>query len=191
MSDQTAPEPTMEEILASIRRIISEDDTPGAAPAEAAAQDDDDDVLELTEAADESHAVSHEEIAAAPEPEPEPEPEPYRFEPRVTAPPAPEPAPEPTPEPRAYEPRTHVEDTPPMASATRDDALISPQTASVAASAFGELSAAAAQPRDSRTLDEIARELLQPMLREWLDANLPRIVEVAVREEVERISRGR
>ena len=34
MSDQAAPEPTMEEILASIRRIISEDDAPAEAEAE-------------------------------------------------------------------------------------------------------------------------------------------------------------
>ena len=68
MSDQTAPEPTMEEILASIRRIISEDDAPKGDVAQAsAAADEDDDVLELTERADEAPpAESGEEIMAPP-----------------------------------------------------------------------------------------------------------------------------
>ena len=38
------------------------------------------------------------------------------------------------------------------------------------------------------TLDELARALLRPMLKDWLDANLPGIVEAQVRKEVERIA---
>jgi cell pole-organizing protein PopZ len=66
MSEQTAQEPTMEEILASIRRIISEDDAPAAGAEEPAAA-----------------APAEEPVALAPEPEPEPAP--------VAAPPAPSP----------------------------------------------------------------------------------------------------
>ena len=40
------------------------------------------------------------------------------------------------------------------------------------------------------TVDELARTLLRPMLKEWLDANLPAIVEAQVRKEVERIARS-
>ncbi|WP_408612118.1 PopZ family protein [Candidatus Liberibacter brunswickensis] len=42
----------------------------------------------------------------------------------------------------------------------------------------------------SRSLDQISIDLLRPMLREWLDDNLPGIVERLVREEIERIARG-
>lgn len=175
MSDQTAPEPTMEEILASIRRIISEDDAPKGEGAEAAAEaapaDDEDDVLELTERAhEEAPAESGEEVMAPPEPE---------------APPVVEARPEPVREP---EPVRAAE---PVAPAPREEPLVSRRAATVAASAFRDLSSAAQPPRESRTLEDIARELLQPMLRQWLDDNLPRIVETAVREEVERISRSR
>jgi cell pole-organizing protein PopZ len=39
-------------------------------------------------------------------------------------------------------------------------------------------------------MDELVRELLRPMLREWLDDNLPGIVEKLVRAEIERVARG-
>lgn len=179
MSDQTAPEPTMEEILASIRRIISEDDAPQGetVQADAAEDDDDEDVLELTETVDESQAASREEIAA-PAPQPTPAPQPQQ-----------QAQPQPAREIRAY-----VRTAPATAAAP----LVSSTAATAAASAFGELSAAMRPPerapeapRDTRTLEDVARELLQPMLRQWLDDNLPRIVQAAVREEVERIARGR
>ena len=103
----------------------------------------------------------------------------------MDSPPEPYSEPEPArafrPEPEPMTPR----------SATREEALISPRAATVAASAFRELSAAAQPPRESRTLEDLAREMLEPMLRQWLDENLPRIVESAVRDEVERISRSR
>ena len=70
MSDANPkPEPSMEEILASIRRIISEDDDPGAKPEESSAEDASDDVLELTDIAEESEeepAASLEEKAEEP-----------------------------------------------------------------------------------------------------------------------------
>jgi uncharacterized protein len=157
MSDQTAPEPTMEEILASIRRIISEDDAPqgeGAVAAEAEAEDEFEPEA-AEETADESVSVQQEEVRA---PQTEPEPEPARTE----------------------------------APSSRQAPLVSREAASAAASAFGQLSAAVTQPsRNSPTLEDLAREMLAPMLRQWLDKNLPAIVQAAVRDEVERISRGR
>ena len=63
--------------------------------------------------------------------------------------------------------------------------------ASAAASAFGSLSSALLMPKDGRTLEDVVRELLRPLLKEWLDQNLPRIVETKVEEEVHRIARGR
>jgi cell pole-organizing protein PopZ len=46
-------------------------------------------------------------------------------------------------------------------------------------------------PADGRSLEDVVRELLRPLLREWLDTNLPSIVERAVQIEVERIARRR
>jgi cell pole-organizing protein PopZ len=46
-------------------------------------------------------------------------------------------------------------------------------------------------PDLGRTLEDVVRELLRPLLKEWLDENLPAIVEEKVQAEVERISRRR
>ena len=203
MSESNAQEPTMEEILASIRRIISEDDAPAAAPAagaeaapEAAAEPpepegdfgDDDDVLELTEPVPSESAPEPE---VAPEFASEPAPEPVR-------------AAESAPSRGGYDPETSLGDldvfTPPPSRpapaastwADEDDAgLISSPTAEVAASAFSQLSRTLAMPPEARTLEDVVRELLRPMLKEWLDQNLSSIVETAVQAEVERISRLR
>jgi cell pole-organizing protein PopZ len=72
-----------------------------------------------------------------------------------------------------------------------EDSLVSAPAASVAASSFAALTGALAMPRDGRTLEDVVRELLRPLMKQWLDENLPRIVETAVQAEVERIARGR
>ena len=180
MSDQAAPEPTMEEILASIRRIISEDDAPegDAATATAAEAETEaeaapqavaepepapaDDVLELTDRIE--PAETHGDIAVYAKPE---------------ATPAPAPAPEPKP---AAKPKLKV---------AAEETLVSEPSAIAAASAFGQLSAVIAMPAEGRTLEDLTADLLRPMLKAWLDQNLPRIVEAKVAEEVERIARIR
>ncbi|MGE6740233.1 DUF2497 domain-containing protein [Allorhizobium pseudoryzae] len=43
---------------------------------------------------------------------------------------------------------------------------------------------------ERQSMEEMAREMLKPMLREWLDDNLPTLVERMVREEIERVARG-
>ena len=176
MSDQSPQEPTMEEILASIRRIISEDDAPAeAAPApepEPVAEEppvEEDDVLELTDPIEPPSPVESLGDIDVYSPEPEPEPAP---------PPPPPPAPEPAPAP----------------SFSRDEQvenLVGDHAANLAATAFGSLSSALLMPKDGRTLEDVVRELLRPLLKEWLDQNLPRIVEAKVEEEVHRIARGR
>jgi hypothetical protein len=67
--------------------------------------------------------------------------------------------------------------------------ILSERTGRQVAAAFGELSDAFAASR-RRSFDEIAEEMLRPMLQEWLDNNLPTMVERLVREEIERIARG-
>ena len=193
MSDQSQ-EPTMEEILASIRRIISEDDQPAetAAPAaaappasadaapepapfptpEPAVAEVEDDVLDLTEAyeAPAVETIGDLDVLTPEEPEPVYTPEP-------------EPAPAPV-------------------AATPDyDPLVGESAAASAASAFAGLHAlkkpAAPAPAPASdlnfvsgsTVEGMVAEMLRPMLKSWLDANLPGIVEDAVRKEVERIAR--
>lgn len=190
MAEEAAKEdePTMEEILASIRRIISEDGEEGeaadtaeaedsAAPAEQAeepeepaeteanGQDAVDDILELTEEVDEEPEVEP-EAAAEEDTEPETEPE-IEEDPEESA----------------------------AAEAVLDegeiDKLVSDETEDKAKASFAELSAllVAGYEGSGNTLEGLVRELLKPMLRSWLDENLPRIVEDAVEREVARISR--
>jgi uncharacterized protein len=170
----------MEEILASIRRIISEDDGPAEAEAEAAPAPEPEpehepvaafepapeppaeDVLELTDrVTPETETVGDIEAYSKVEVEPEPEPEP--------PPPPPKPAP----------------------VARDDDRLVGEPSATAAAAAFSQLSEAIAMPPAGHTLEDVVRELLRPLLKTWLDENLPRIVEAKVAEEVERIARSR
>ncbi|MDP4822440.1 MAG: DUF2497 domain-containing protein, partial [Aestuariivirgaceae bacterium] len=71
-----------------------------------------------------------------------------------------------------------------------DRGLLSPQSANAAASAFGRLSESSLS-RDAveSSFEQMTREMLQPMLRHWLDTHLPSIVERLVREEIERVAR--
>jgi cell pole-organizing protein PopZ len=180
MSETTSQEPTMEEILASIRRIISEDDAPAAEGEEA--------------------APAEEPVAAAAEPEPEPESEPAAAEPEPVA--AAEPEPAPPAEEEALELTEKVEThgdldviphpaAEPASEPAPLEALVSERASNAAASAFGQLSAAITMPRGDRTLEDVVRELLRPLLQGWLDENLPTIVQQTVEAEVERIARGR
>lgn len=68
-------------------------------------------------------------------------------------------------------------------------AIISEQTGKQVSAAFGELNEAYAA-RSRRSFDDIAAEMMRPMLQDWLDNNLPTLVERLVREEIERIARG-
>ncbi len=178
----------MEEILASIRRIISEDDTPAeadAAPAEPPA---------VAEAAPEP--APHVEPVADAAPESAPEPAPVEPEHIAAAAPvvaAPQPI-----EEEALELTEKVEthgDLDVFASepapAPKVESLVSDHIASAAASAFGALSAAVTMPKGERTLEDVVRELLRPLLQQWLDAHLPGIVQQTVEAEVDRIARGR
>lgn len=227
-----AQEPSMEEILASIRRIIADDESvkptakaaepppkPAlAAPAAAAepggaggmSQDDIDAMLAgFDMPADEQGGEAA--FAAALEPEPESEPaesEPpasadvLELTPAMEAQPAAfrkiepeadlyfgEKQPEPprpqsvaAPPPRAVP--EHLADPPPA------PALLSEQATMAASSAFSSL-AHTVLMQNARTLDDLVREMLRPMLKSWLDDNLPTIVERLVRAEIERVSRGR
>jgi cell pole-organizing protein PopZ len=190
-------EPTMEEILASIRRIISEEDKladsgdvlnlqPPAPPPVAEAKQP----ITPPKPAPQSAPPSTPEPAAAPPPmemfdEPEPAPPPRRppedeiviMERERPAEPV---APPPPPVARLPEP----EWTPPPAQKP----LVSDPVASQTAGALGRLMGSM-MVSTGNTLDDVVRELLKPMLKEWLDANLPQIVEAEVAKEIDRIRR--
>lgn len=68
-------------------------------------------------------------------------------------------------------------------------AIISEQAGRQVAAAFGELSEAFAA-RSRKTFDDMAEQMMRPMLQDWLDNNLPTLVERLVREEIERVARG-
>ncbi|MCB9957400.1 MAG: DUF2497 domain-containing protein [Rhodospirillaceae bacterium] len=176
-------EPSMEEILASIRRIISEDasDPPEEyeEPPMAAASDDDAEADPPPLAQPRSPELSLSDDEDLPEIEMADEDDDILELTQVVqqAPPPP----------------------PPMESGGRSDdgtSLISERTADLAQSAFARLNGSGNRLYsdlpigDGRTVEDLVRELLKPMLHEWLDANLPDIVERLVDREVQYIGRG-
>ncbi len=66
--------------------------------------------------------------------------------------------------------------------------MMSAEAGSLASGSFGKLADVLHQD-DKKSIDEIAKELLRPMLKQWLDQNLPGLVETLVREEIERVTR--
>ncbi len=163
-------DPSMEDILASIRRILSEDEADhavaAAAPAPKPPPPADDGVLSL----DASMIVDEPPHAAAPPP---PKPEPVQEKP-VERPAAKLPVPaEPLPKP---------------------EALVAPEAAAAAASSVSTLVRTliagreqVAVHRGGPTIEDLVREEIRPLLKEWLDANLPPLAERLVRTEIERV----
>jgi uncharacterized protein len=81
----------------------------------------------------------------------------------------------------------------PQPSGTGEDTgggLVSSATGAAVDSAFNAL-AQTVLVHNARTLEDLVREMLRPMLKVWLDDNLPGMVERLVRAEIERVSRGR
>lgn len=134
-------EPSMEDILSSIRRVIARDEAPGARDLREAARED---VLELNDAEDDYHS-----------------------------------------------------DAPPGADAAEE--LVSPASADAARQSLEALTAAVAPAATAaavaapptapgRTMEDVVLDALRPMLKDWLDANLPPLVEAMVAKEISRIT---
>jgi hypothetical protein len=169
----------MEEILASIRRILNEEEQPAEleVPPETPPEED---VLVL----DQSMLVSPpgpQTEKAAPVPEPVP----------VPAPPiAAAPVPQPVPEPEAMAERPPP---PAVAAPALAPELVAPEAAAAAASSVGSLMRTLAAGRATQvwsggpTLEDMVRAELRPLLKDWLDTNLPPLVERLVRAEIERV----
>jgi cell pole-organizing protein PopZ len=233
-------EPSMEEILASIRRIIADDEAKppekaagpavaaksgtappvakpsvmteipppanAAAPAKAAVPDpqpaasnSQDDIDAMLAGLD---AATSEAEVRPPLPDGEvfeltdemvlsdPEPAPFRrVEPdddlefcEAVAPSAP---------PRAQHRQPAFEPPPIYESpAAPPQQMLSRSTVSAVESAFNTL-ANTVLSNNARTLEDLVKEMLRPMLKSWLDDNLPGLVERIVKAEIERVSRGR
>jgi cell pole-organizing protein PopZ len=235
-----AQEPSMEEILASIRRIIADDDgnkparapepapappKPVAAappppkpkpasppPAPANSQDQVDAMLAELDVTPKPAPPKPAPPPAPPKPAVEPPPTDVLDLTEAMAAPPPKPAPsfrtidaaadvvftdrapEPLPEPPAPLPVRQVEEPPPQFAPSPaplpDRAIISSATAAAVDSAFNSL-AHVVLGGNARTLEDLVKEMLRPMLKSWLDDNLPSMVERIVRAEIERVSRGR
>ena len=146
------------------------DEAPEPPPAAKPAPEPEPDVLELTEAMQAPAAPAFRKIDGTQDvvfEEPEPE----------------EPAP--PPPPRMAEPPPRPAPPPPMA-----EHIISSATAAAVDSAFNAL-AQTVLVQNAKTLEDLVKEMLRPMLQHWLDNNLPTLVERLVRQEIERVARGR
>jgi cell pole-organizing protein PopZ len=214
-----AQEPSMEEILASIRRIIADDDAskpaakaPEPAPPKAVAVAASRPPPPPPPPPSPPVANDQHEVDAVLAEVETPRPEPVR--PAVVPPPAdvldlteamaaPAPdfhtidgsddvvftdrAPEPAPPAQALE-RAPL--PPPLYASAPDSALLSNTAAAAVDSAFNTL-ANTVLGQNARTLEDLVKEMLRPMLKSWLDDNLPGMVERIVRAEIERVSRGK
>ncbi len=74
--------------------------------------------------------------------------------------------------------------------ATPSQQILSGSTVSAVESAFNALQNTVLS-NNARTLEDLVKEMLRPMLKSWLDDNLPNLVERIVKAEIERVSRGR
>ena len=226
-----AQEPSMEEILASIRRIIADDDAgkgkapeapkarapspppappPPAAPPQAASPPPPPRTTIPTPPPVMPMAPPGAKKIEPPPPPPEPEPEPAAdvldLTEAMEVPPPPPPtfrkidpaqdlafdeAAPPKPEPPAPAPDTLEMARREFERETESDrSLLSAATTRAVDNAFNSL-ANTVLVQNSRTLDDLVREMLRPMLKAWLDDNLPNMVERLVRAEIERVARGR
>ena len=87
------------------------------------------------------------------------------------------------------EPVTLEEAEPEVVATKEDDSLLTNAAEKAAVSAITELVRKTAVEHNGITLEEIVRTELKPLLKDWLDKNLPTVIERLVQEELERVSR--
>ncbi|NJC32749.1 hypothetical protein GGR88_000223 [Sphingomonas jejuensis] len=192
-------ERSMEEILSSIKRVISEGSdvrlrrgetrgNPDILPEPDEDEPDaDPDVLELTEPdpmPEASDGGFHQTFAAAIEPEPED----ARWQ-AIADEPVVE-APEPVPAPAPVASAAPAPSAAPLPSAVDGEAeLVSSQAAAASRQSLASLSRLVVKEAGGDvTLEALVRDMLRPMLAEWLDKNLPATVERLVQAEIRRIA---
>ncbi len=155
--ENAQPEPSMEEILASIRRIISEDEEGADANAPA-------------------KPSLVQEIAPATRPATPPAAEADRANPHL----------------ETEDVEMIKQNVAAAVHNEAEDAMMDEGAASAASSAFANLSdSVRVSDGPGKTLEDIVVDMLKPMVKDWLDSNLPAIVEEKVEEEVQRVARRR
>jgi hypothetical protein len=170
-------EPSMEDILSSIKRIIAEEGEPTparqrrpqrvAAPAALRVEDDDD------------AEADHHEVLELNDPMPQP------------APSAPTPRRDPVAAAVQVPPIQPVPAAPAEPGAdVPTETIVSRQTASATRGSLDSLSRLMVKPEPASdgTLEGLVRDMLRPILREWLDAHLPEMVEAMVAREIAKIT---
>lgn len=173
-----APPPAAKNSQADIDAMLAEFDAPAPAPAvkePEPAPEPEADVFELTEQM---------ALPATPPPVPssfrEVDPEnDFEVSDLAVAPPAASRSP-------AFDPPAYVE----PARERPQQQILSGATVTAVESAFNTL-ANTVLSNNARTLEDLVKEMLRPMLKSWLDDNLPNLVERIVKAEIERVSRGR
>jgi hypothetical protein len=203
-NDNAEEEPSIEEILDSIRQIIADDEKgdagggpepspppapvqeqvafpstpPSLAPAPVETESGmDEDILDLTQMVEDNPP----QRAAAPEKPP------FEIELRdIEEPPPPPPLPEP---PRVEKVTTVISSSTPADSVPRTDSIFTGHAEAAAMEAFSTLARKTAVEGGGVTIEEIVRTELKPLLRGWLDKHLPHVIERLVREELERVSK--
>ena len=194
----------MEEILASIRRIISDDQAPPTAQAaeaqqsalapqqkpqsapvqDYAAPQDDDEILDLPPRAASRkpgpHLINDDPVSND-----------LSFEDFAPPPPVAE-TPKGQDDINALMAAAEFEPAPMRSPAVAQkpvERLVSPTTDRMVSTAFSSLSNTILA-NNARTLDDLVQDMMRPMIKSWLDDNLPGVVERLVRAEIERVSRG-
>jgi cell pole-organizing protein PopZ len=161
---QRAHEPSMEEILASIRNIIADDPAKEAGPKRQPAPAPTPQIGYLKDAPrpyGDASALSQRADTNAPTVV-------WR-----------------RPQAAEFEPAADTE-----AVQRNEEPLLSPEANEAVALSFGALSANL-EVRSAELADSMVRDMLRPMVKTWLDDNLPTLVERLVREEIQRVARGR
>ncbi len=183
-SDASGADPSMEDILASIRRILNEDEAPGASadaarPAEPANQAAEPSPLPPEAVTGAGSAGEDEDVLVLDEG-------------MLVTPPS-EAAPEPAPAPTlpvavpVSAPATALHDL-------HNESLLAPEAEAAAALSVSSLLRTLASERGAQvyrggpTIEDLVREEIRPMLKAWLDLQLPPLVERLVRQEIERVA---
>jgi uncharacterized protein len=215
MNKPAPKEPSMDEILSSIRQIIADDDA-GSPPKPAAAAPrsfapapprpslpmpepepeplalSSEQILRETAAEDEAGSgFSFDELIGDEPDEPAGlvDPDDIAFD---TTPEPPAPAPRPAPvfeRPRAAPVAQAAPLPDPNLTSDMTEELLEPAAQSIVGKSFAKLSNMSAVGSNV-TIEQMMREMLRPMLKEWLDENLPAVVERMVEKEIARVSRG-
>jgi hypothetical protein len=205
-------EPSMEEILASIRRIIADDDASKSGPNAAEAPIVESEAVPPLPDFVPAVAAPHAEFAPAPDliggaDAADQSADVLDLSESMAAPMPTSAAPDPSsgvmpdlePQFRTFDASSDVGFTGVTEKPAAPDPghggdergqLISGETSSAVNSAFSAL-AQTVLAKNARTIEDLVREMLRPMLKTWLDDNLPGMVERLVRAEIERVSRGR